>query len=49
MYDVNKIDIATMGKDRYMVTVVGWMVLEKITMVERGVEKKQQMAIDASE
>ncbi len=44
MNDVNSIDSAMVG-DRYMVSVVGWMVLENITMAEGGLERKEQMAI----
>jgi hypothetical protein len=38
-----------MGGDRYTVTVVGWMVLENIPRIEGGVERKEQIAIGASE
>jgi hypothetical protein len=42
MYDANKTGIATMGGDRYMLTVIGgWVVLENITKVEGGVERKE--------
>jgi hypothetical protein len=50
MNDVNKIGIATMRGDGYTVTVnVGWIVLEHITRVEGGVERKEQLAIHVSE
>jgi hypothetical protein len=50
MYDVNKICITTRGGDRYMVTVIGgWMVLDNITKAERGVERKEQLALHESE
>jgi hypothetical protein len=49
MYDVNKIGMATIEGDWYMVTVVGWMVLETITRADGGVERKEKMAIHASE
>jgi hypothetical protein len=42
MYDVNKIDLTTMGDDRHMVTVNGgWIVLESITREKGGVDRKE--------
>jgi hypothetical protein len=39
----------TIKEDSYMVTVVGWMVLETIIWAEGGVEKKEQISNHASE
>ncbi len=49
MYDMNEIGMASIGGERYMVTVVGWMVLENIIRLEIGVERRKQMTIGASE
>jgi hypothetical protein len=50
MYDMNKTCVTTRGGDRYMVTVIGGlMVLENITNAEGGVERKKQLALHVSE